>query len=301
MAIEEIIDSVRRIIGHWVNTTSPLRTDASIGDTTLNIGSTVRFLRNDEVMIQNGEIYETGLTILSVIDNNHIKLSSPIKFNWDASAGAVLIKTFNNMYIQGIYFGDPEVIPIYPAITVSGGDRNSQWLTLNSTTEKYNLDINVYVQDDTEESGYRFLLQTADTIQAGLKRNVFPIVNDFNTIGVAATILPGDYAIKVATTNGLTVHSRIFIENPYQMEDTYVAAIDTVNNVIYLTKHAAFEYDLADNPIIIVPSRLIYNSWPSDINYMKIHKNTLLKAATISWFAEEEEIQNMFKFDPQIQ
>ena len=51
-----------------------------------------------------------------------------------------------------------------------------------------------------------------------------------------------------------------------------------------------FDFD-KDDTNIIVPSRFIFNSWPSNIEFGSIHKGELLKAARISWFAEEEEMQ----------
>ena len=66
MAIEQVLDSVRRIIHKWVDTTSPIKANVDIGDTQISVDNTIRFQVNDEVMLKNGSVYETGLTIKSI-------------------------------------------------------------------------------------------------------------------------------------------------------------------------------------------------------------------------------------------
>ena len=300
--MEQIIDSVRRIVAHWVVTSAKITQDLTVGQTIIPLDSSKRFLRNDEIMIKCGERYENGLNIKRIVDNKNIELVTPVKFDWLESDNPVIVKTFNNMFIQAVFFGDPETIPStsLPCITVAGTSRTSEWLTLNSTTEKYNIQIIVYVEDNADEAATRFLMQVANTIQKGFKRNVFPLINDYNTIGLTESAAAGDVVIKVATVDGVLVGSRIFVEDPFKTEDVYARSVDAVNSTIELTRPLCYPYDIADTPIVILPSRLIYNSWPSEIDYMKVHKNTLMKAAVINWFAEEEEIQNMQKFDPHL-
>ena len=60
-------------------------------------------------------------------------------------------------------------------------------------------------------------------------------------------------------------------------------------------------YLISENSKIIGLTRFIYNSWPADIKYGFIHKGSLLKASTISWFAKETEQQTRGGWsDPQI-
>jgi len=297
--MEDIIDSVRRIIAHWVNTTSPLRTDANIGDTIIHVDASTRFKVNDEIMVRSQERYETGLNVKSIVDETHIELSSPIKFLWRVSENSSIIKTINEMYVQGIYFGDPNVIPAYPAISVSGEDKSSEWMTLDSTKERYNININIYVEDATEESGYRFLLKVTDIIEKGLKENVFPLVNDYNTYGITEDIAVGDRYIKLSSTTDLVRGQMVFIEDAYKSEQAFISEI-VDSEVVGLTRDLCFSYNEADSPIAIFPNRLIFNSWAERTNFMKIHKDVLLKAAVINWFAEEEEVQLLKKFDPHL-
>jgi hypothetical protein len=216
-----------------------------------------------------------------------------------------LIKTINQNYVRGIYFGDPDNISEFPAITVVGNSRSSEWMTINSTKEKYDIEITVYVEDATQEAGYRFLMNTVDTIQSGLKRNIFPLIDDYNTIAITADVVIGDKFIKVYSTANLVDNMRCYLEDQFNLQENYInKVIDSTT--IELAQGACFNFTPSVdpysvyNPVVVTPTRFIFNSWPAEINYTKVHKGTLLKAAVISWFAEEEELQMMAKQDPQI-
>jgi len=297
--MEDILDSIRHIISRWVQTATLLTADASAGDTILTVQSTKRFQVGDEVMIKNPQRYETLLIVEEILSNTSISLSSPILNDWTIDEGATLIKTINQMFIQGIYIGDPEVIPMYPAITVDGKTRDSEWLTLDSTKERYELEINTYVLESTHEDGYRFLLNITKTIEDGLKKNIFPIVGDYDTVSLLADVEANDRFWKVSDTSLFTpAQRRIVIENPYQVQEAWVQEVID-NTTIYVDGGACYDFSKSDS-IVIVPNRFIFNSWPSNTNFGKVHKGTLLKASTISWFGEEEEVQLMRKQDPHL-
>ena len=295
-AMEDLLDGLRRIIHKWVNTSSPLISNTSRGDTVIEVESTHRFQKGDEVMIRDETYYETGLVIESVDDINHITLISPILNNWTAAyQNVILIKTINEMFVQGIYIGDPEVIPRYPAITVNGVSRSSEWLTIESTKERYEIEIGVFVKESTHETGYRFLMNIVDVIQTGLKRNIIPLVNDYDIISLAQDANIGDVNIKVNNREKVSDDRRILLENDHELEEhwvTYAYGNDDVS--IHLAEALCTDFYAYDTSVI-VPYRFVFNSWPAQIQYGKIHKGELLKAATISWFAEEEEMQYLRK------
>ena len=297
--MEDVIDSVRRIVSKWVNTSSPLIQDANVGDRTIKVRSTRRFRVNDEVMLRNALYYETGIRVESISDKNTITLSSAITSkSWTTNENAVLIKTINEMFVQAVYFGDPEVIPEYPAVSVFGPTRESEWLTLDSTSEHYDVDINIYVLDSTHEFGHRFLHQMAKTIQLGLKKNIYPLVGDHETTSITADVISGDNFIKVADSTIFAEGNRIIIEDPFMMQECFVqSVIDSSTIAVY---QSVFDDYSKDDTIIIAPERFFYNSWPASIDFGKVHKGDLLQAATIHWFGKEEEIQSMRKQDPQL-
>jgi len=299
MAMEGVLDGVRRAIHKWVNTTSPITSNISKGDTLITVDATNRFAEGDSVFIINrgGNIAETGLSVASVVDYTTIELETPVLNDWVVDgSNTVLIKVVNNNFVQGIYIGDPEVIPRYPSITVNGVSRSSEWLTLESTTERYELEINVFVKDSSHEEGYRFLLKLTDLIQLGLKANITPLVSDYNVTSLAETADKNDIVIRINNRELLgALPQRIILEDKHRQQELWVTRIFDENPTdetyaIQLFDSVCKEFNKEDT-VVIIPKRFIYNSWPHEINYGKIHKGELLKASTIRWFAQEEEPQ----------
>ena len=302
MAMEEILDSVRRIIFKWVNTSSQIVQNVNIGDTSACVKNASRFSAGDSVMFKNDTYYETGLTVERVENQTGIvNFSTPVLNNWsitDPSAGTTdvfLIKTIYDQFVQGIYIGDPDVISMFPAITVNGVSRHSEWLTLESTKERYEIEIRVFVKESTHENGYRFLMAITDEIQDGLKRNIIPLISDYDVISLAENVTAGDTVIKVNNRSRLNDDRRIIIEDDYESQENWVNYIyteseDPAETSVLLAGQVCWDFD-KDTTSVIVPKRFVFNSWPADIEYGNIHKGELLKAASIKWFAEEEEMQ----------
>jgi hypothetical protein len=299
MGMEEVIDSVRSIVSKWVNTSRPLTADADIGDDIISVTSSKRLKVNDQVMLRNALVYETGFLIEEIIDRYTIRLSRPVSSkDWTVDENTTLIKTINDMFVHAVYFGDPEVIPFYPAISVFGESRASEWLTLDSTSERYELQINVYVEDGSHEAGHRFLHKITDAIQFGLKKNIYPLVGDFETTALLADVASGDFIIKVSDSSIFTEGNRIFIEDDFNLQESFVREV-LDSQTVQLWQNICEEYNASDS-LVIVPTRFIYNSWPATIDYGKIHKGSLLQASTISWFANEEEMQLARTANPQL-
>ena len=289
--MEDILDSLRKIIFKWVNTVTPLTDDASTGDNQLRVQNTYRFRVGDEVMIKDPLIYETGLVVGSIIDSTTIQLTSNILNKWTVDQNATLIKTTNEQFVQGIYIGEPDVIPRYPAITVNGTSRASEWMTLESSKERYEVEISIFVKESTHEQGYRFLLKMAKIIQLGLKRNIIPLVNDYGLISLYSDIATNDVDIRLNNRSDLGDYRRIIIENEYDMQENWIDKVYTEDDVsVRLMNPMCGNYSTS-NTSIIIPYRFVFNSWPSEIEYGKIHKGELMKAAVIRWFGEEEESQ----------
>ncbi len=305
MAMEEILDGVRRIIHKWVNTTSRIQVDLDRGDTLITVANASRFNPGDQVMLKNNTIYETGLIVDGVnYTNNCVTLTSGILNDWSTENNAVLIKTINELFVQGIYIGEPDVIPRYPAITVNGVSGNSEWLTLESSKERYEVEIGVYVQASTHEKGYRFLLQVADVIKTGLKRNITPVVADFSLTTLIEDANACDTTIRVADRSLFNNYRRIILEDDLESTENIVIGWfdeteDPSQDSLQLHDTIPFNFSASDTTVI-VPQRFIYNSWPSDVQYGTIHKGELLKAAKISWFAEEEESQHLRREEPRL-
>jgi len=289
--MEQILDSVRRIIQRWVSSESDLTADANPGDTTLYVDNALRFKTGDKCLLTNGTHYEYPFTVSSIVSNNIVKVDEEVKNNgWTVDNNVSLRKSINGQMVHAVYLGDPSVIPRFPAITVNGVSRSSEWTTLETTTEKYSVDITAYIEDSTHEDGYRTLLHLTDIIQKGLKRNIFPLIGPKAFIDLSADLLSGETFIKLTDTTGIEDGQFIVIEDKFKGQDIRVKTVVDASTIEVVGRIAG-DFLMIDDPKIILVDRFLYRSWPSDIDFGFIHKDTLLKAAKISWTAEEIEVQ----------
>jgi hypothetical protein len=310
--VEDIIDALRRIVSRWVETITPITENVYVGDTVLTVNSTLRFLAGDEVMIEGPLEGEPYLIIDEILDDTTLSLATPVANEWLVSGGPALRKLINGMFIEGIYVGDPEVIPQYPAITINGTTIESEWMTLDSVEEHFDVELNIYVEESTQEAGYRFLLKMIKAIREGLKRNLYPLINDYETTALKADVIRGDTIIKVQDPTifktGLTdetvpypwlADSRVFIEDRWKSEESrvrYIYGTDTIQ----ILPRACQNFRVVDDTILIRPQRFIFNSWPQSTDIGKASKGTLLQAASIRWFAKEEQPRNFLNNDPHL-
>ena len=89
--MEAVLDSVRRIVNKWVNTSTPLTANASAGDTTLTVRNTNRFREGDTVIVRNSSVYElSDLIVDEIIDTTHLKLESGILNDWTVANSAIV-------------------------------------------------------------------------------------------------------------------------------------------------------------------------------------------------------------------
>ena len=289
--MEQVLDSIRRIIKRWVSSESFLTSDADAGDTVIYVDNALRFRAGEKCILTDGVHYEYPFTISEVVSNNIIEVEEPVRNNgWTVDNNTSFRKSINGQMVHAVYFGDPAVIPRFPAITVHGTSRSSEWTTLETTTEKYNLDINVYIEDSTHEDGYRTLLHITDIIQKGLKRNIFPLVGEKAFIDLAADVFRNESFIKLTDTSGINEGQFILIEDSYKGQDVRVKTIVDASTIEIAGKLSG-DFLMADDPRVILVDRFVHKSWPSEVDFGFIHKDTLLKAAKISWSAEEIEVQ----------
>ncbi|KKL69359.1 hypothetical protein LCGC14_2115720, partial [marine sediment metagenome] len=159
----------------------------------------------------------------------------------------------------------------------------------------YEIDVKIFVKESTHEAGYRFLLNLTNMIQKGLKRNLIPLVNDYDIVALVEDANHGDVIITIEDNDEIENYKRILIEDKYNSNEHWIKAIYPIENPsngvrIHLVTPICGSFS-ASNTSIIIPRRFVFNSWPATIEYGKIHKGSLLRASVIRWFAEEEEIQ----------
>lgn len=296
--MEGILNSAKSIVDKWARTQSPLIADASTGDTEVSILTTRRFRRGDQIVIRNSENQGEFHTISDISDCSKLTLSSPVKFNWSAT-DSMVDKTWNYHFLQGVYLGDVTNIPKYPAVVIEADDKNSEWLTLGSTTERHNVTFKVYVDAGWQESGYLWMIRMAEAIEEGLKRNFYPLVAPYNVVTLTEDALAGDKFIKVADTSEVWYPARAYMEDPFHFNEIGVKKVID-GTTIELSEPLCDNYLVDYNPILIFTTRLVYNSWPSSINYGTVYKGTFLKSASISWFVEEQEVQCEKRGEPHL-
>lgn len=284
--MEEVLDSLRKIINRWVNTEIDLTEDVSQNDYIIKVKSALRFHRGDEVMLTDGEKFEYPLYIANVVDETTIELTSPTQFSWSVSSGGKIKKSVSGKIVQGIYLGDPNTIQRFPAITVVGNSQSSNWETFESTIETYDVSISCYIEDSTMEDGYRALLRLTKLVEFGLKRNLFPLVGERVHTNISEPIAHGDTHIRVDSTSGMVSENILLLESTFAAEQVVIKSI-LDDNTIELVQGAYYGYPLDHDPRAIVVSRFLYKCWPKNIEYGFVHKDTLLKASKISWSGEE--------------
>lgn len=295
--MEQVLDSARKIVNRWANTQVPLIQDVNPGDTVIYVKNNFRFFEGDEVSLRNpisskGEI---SLSVEAVQDYNIVILSSPAKYKWTVSDNCVLQKTFDHLNLKRIFLGEPENFNTkdFPCVVVKASSGKSEWFTLRNTKETYNLDLTVYSLAASQEDGYRSNIRISDTISYGLKKNLYPLVGPYKTSALIASAHIGDSYIKVYDVASLKLDQgikRAIIEDEYKQAELWIeGAID--NQTIKLSEPLGCDFLLETDPQLIAVKRFFFNSWPSDTVYGEVYKGTLLKAARITWFCQEQKIE----------
>ena len=298
--IVPIMEAIRRIVARWTVTEAPLIADAPVGTDIITVRTTQRFNPGDEIMIKDGgpvstgnvdDNVEIGHHVANIIDDNNIQLTEPLNFAWAVNANSYAVKTLHGNFVKTIFLGEPSIIPeqSLPAITVNASTSHSEWYTTRATKEHYTIDIGVFVEDSTDENAALFHWDLTDLIVQGLKKNIYPLISDYQLFPITQDIQVGDIYIKLADTSQFLPSNIALIEDQYKMFENHVdCVVDSTTLKMNTAVNAVY---LAENTQIIKPNRFIFNSWPSDTKWGNIYKGSLLKSAVISYFAEEIELQ----------
>lgn len=283
--------AIRRIIERFIAKIVPLTADASIGDTTLTLQSTRRFVRREHIVVYStgtgeGEVHE----VTDIVNSTTMTIGTPLVANHAASDSYVQkllgFEAGNQQFLNGIYIGDPSVIMSYPAITIDAKSESVEWMTLESTRHTYEIDITVYVLAADFESQYDMMHAWVKAIKNSLFRSFYPLVDPYTLTTLAEDVTPGDTLIKITDEDlASCMGGWIWLENyDFLRWNKVIGSLG--NGVLELSVPIDREFEAGDN--IIRPRRHIFNTLPRGIQYGTVNKESMLKAAVISYTADEE-------------
>lgn len=301
----QILKAIKRIIEKFIVNKTSLCDSVAAGATIIPLCSTRRFMIGDVVVIYNqapndkdpeGEVH-----VISDIPNNRsLVIDTPLVDDYPESYSYVSkligFESGTETWIDGVYLGDPAVIPRYPAITINGSNRSAEWMTLESIKETYDIDITVYVEAAHFEHQMELMYTYAKAIENSLFRTFYPLVEPYDYATILDTVQPSDTIVHIDNLNFFNCgFGWIFLESyDYLIENKVVAEL---GNGTYELVHAAGAcFEIGSK--LIRPRRHIFNTLPKGTQYGTVNKDTMLKAAKISYEVSEERLLRTPFVDP---
>jgi hypothetical protein len=290
----ELQRAIKKIIQRYIAQMVPLTQAAVSGTQYAYLQSVRRFNIGDAVVIRHSDTENAELLHVTGVNlyEKRLMFEETLSQTWPLDGGYVQkllgYSSGNTEFLKAIYLGDPAVIKQFPAITIDAKSLNSEWLTLESTKETYEIDITVYVGGLAYfESQYELMHAYVQAIRNSLFRSFYPLVRPYFSTTLIEDVTAGDVTIQVTDPNFVqcTRGSWIFFENSDHTISNRIIA-DLGGGTLQLLRPLAFNFDAGDS--IIMPQRHIFNTIPHGTNYGTVNKGTALKAAVISYRAEEE-------------
>ncbi len=284
--------ALKKVIEKFIVNQMDLTEDANDGDTVLQVTSSRRFVCGDVIWV--GNPFTGGgewSTVVRLPDKRSITLDGPLEDSYSAADSIVRKLTgaeeAGRQTLKGVYTGSPNVIQSFPAITVNARRRSAESLTLESVSEKFEIEIGVYIRAADYELQYELMQLYAKAIEDALFRTLYPLVEPFVTSTITETVDPSDTIIKIADNDIFACMSGwIFLESADHLRPNKL--INFLGNGVYeLAMAVGRDFDVGDT--VIMPRRHIYNALPRGTEYGTVNSQKgLLEAAVISWSGTEE-------------
>ena len=209
---------------------------------------------------------------------------NPVAENYSTSVTKVQNLVDGGMWVHGIYIGDPPVIGRYPAITIFGGSRKSEWLTIDSTSERFDVDISVYIESAFYDTSVEYVYKLTKSIERTLFNNFYPLVEPYCSTVLTEDVTATDTVIRVEDDDINREFAWFFLESEkytrHASPKCYLA-----NGVIELKFPLGVEFSAGD--YVIFPGRHFYDTRAESTEYGSVVKNSLLWGSRISYFATE--------------
>jgi len=302
----DILKAIAQIIERFVVGDTPLRSIVSAGNTTIPVSTSRRYCIGDRIVLHEDSNILTAegfmRTVVTKPDNRTITIDEPISEDLPSGTHVkklVGLDTGHETFLRSVFIGDPAVINqnSLPAITVDGRSRSSEWITLESTGETFNIDITVYVLASDYEAQYELMHRYATAIENSLFRSFYPLAMPFDSTTLAEDAVELDTIMKVTDQDFFECSGgHFFMENFDTVHFNRVKA-DLGNGVIETKVPIQSDFNAVDTTVI-VPKRHIYNALPASTDYGVINKNAMLKSARISYVCTEERYRLAPYLDP---
>lgn len=294
-----LLTAIKTIIERYIVGKVSLLTNAVKGDTVIEVASARRFNIGDLIAVYSKPAVDQSSladirTIVQVPDWQIIVIDKPLSQSFPKATSGIE-KTWNRQFIDGVYIGNPPVLPAYPAITVEMIAKENEPLTLESTTEDYTIAITVFSDASDFQGQYGLMLKLAQEIENSLFRSLYPLVEPFDSAPLAEPVDVADRTIRLAETINaefpLQPNQDIFIESTDRL--SHLRVCKNVGSLLYeLTSIAYGPFNVGD--LVIRPRRHFYMTFPERIDFADIDsKDGPLKAARLTYIAREE--RNRFR------
>jgi len=289
----ELLEAIKKIIEKFIINSTSISDTIDAGDTIIPVSSTRRFQLEDEIVIYDTNILaQTGegeIRTIECIDcnDNTLTLNEGLVDSYDPSTGYVQ-KIIGDRFIQGVYIGSPGKISHYPAISIAAKNKDNEWLTLESTSEEFFVDITVHVDAADFEKSYRLMHTYAKRIEAALFRSLYPLVEPYNVAILASAVSDSDTVIQVVDESTLTPGQLaiVFLESEDWLRFNKVKTV-LQPNVFEMTFPVGRPFSAGDK--LIAPRRHMYNAFPRGIKYGLINTESgVFEAAVVNYSASEE-------------
>lgn len=299
----QLQEAIKKVIERFIVNITPIDAAIPKGVNSIPLTSSRRYQAGDEVAIYSQAILDaTGegeiKTIDCVPDANTIELCESTIDAYPANTSFVQ-KIVDGRFMEGIYLGDPAKISHYPAITINAREKTNEWLTLESTSATYSIDISIFTEAADYESSYRMMHTYAKKIEQALFRSLFPLVEPFGVGTLAAAVDASDTVIQITDLQDIIgVGGYIWLESWDHLRANRVKNILNVDTgVIELIFPAGRDFAAGDS--VIRPHRHFYDAFPRGIQYGTINQESaVFKAAVISYMAREETKRGVPFIDP---
>lgn len=312
MSIELLTDGIIDLIKKNLIAKTNLISDASVGDTTLNVYNSYRFHKGEEIVLidfgynVSGHIHNGVMEyakVKEIINTNEIVVESELQGDWKLSDQAFIQKTIGHspLYEENVFYGDREVLPVEDmAITVEPVSLGNEWVYFQGgLSEEYRVRIMVYGKSITFNEGRRILDRYSWAVYSLLINNLHLDANDKDT-PLLANYNANASTVVIADT---PLNQEIFEISQsedganFRLQDNlgstcWTKVTDRVINgdgTMTLTLRDSFDSDfsLSEFAVLRKIGIYVYDSRVDGIQYGQVSKGSaFLRAGEISWFGK---------------